>query len=361
MNILVICKLGFAGKSSGFSGDARAVYHLSPIAFSKQVDRLYSIRYKRFERPVPNVVEYTHMNWHDNYFLFPVAMLHIFAKALWICRRHQIDYIIGFTIPYGVLAWITARITKRNVVISFIGADLYTCVREKWYGKIVVHMLRHCDHVTVTGAEMREILIARGAPADRIHILPHGIDTSAFQCDKHNKKYDMVFVGELVYRKRVDTLLDALGFVKQTLGHARFCIVGDGPLREELEHRAKRLRIAGAVDFVGFQEDVRPYLQQSKVFVLASQGEGLPFAMIEAMACGLVPVVTDVGTIGDVVRDGENGFLVGVGESQAIAKCVVTLLADQQLYGKMSREAAGVREKFSYEKATQVWDAIFVL
>ena len=360
MNVLAICKLGFTRKSPDFSGDARAIYHLTPIVLSKQVDRLYSIRYKRFGRPAPNMVEYTHMNWHGNLFLFPVAMLHILTKALWICWRHRIEYVVGFTIPYGVLAWITARITRRNIGMSFIGADLYRGIREKWYGEIVTFMLRYCDHVTVTGNEMREILIARGVPADRIYILPHSIDMPVYQCDdKHKKKYDMVFVGELVYRKRVDTLIDAFKLVRQTRHEAQFCIVGDGPLRTELEVQAKQLGVADAVDFVGFQEDVVQYLEQGKVFVLASQGEGLPFAMIEAMVCGLVPVVTDVGTVRDVVRDGENGFLVGVGESQTIAKWVLTLLTDEDLYGKMSREAADVREKFSYERAIEVWDIIF--
>jgi glycosyltransferase involved in cell wall biosynthesis len=100
-------------------------------------------------------------------------------------------------------------------------------------------------------------------------------------------------------------------------------------------------------------------LEQSKVFVLASQGEGLPFALIEAMVCGLVPVLTDVGTVRDVVRDSKNGFLVGVGESQAIAKRVLTLVANEDLYGKMSREAAAVRKEFSYQRAAEVWDIIF--
>jgi glycosyltransferase involved in cell wall biosynthesis len=289
-----------------------------------------------------------------------VAMLDILGKALLICRRHEIDYIVGFTIPYGVLAWITARLTRRNVGMSLIGADLYRGIREKWYGEIVTFMLRYCDHVTVTGSEMKEILIARGVPADRIHILPHSIDMSTYQYDdKHTKRYDMVFVGELVHRKRVDILIDAFKLVRHTRHQARFCIVGDGPLRTALEEQAKRLGVADAIDFVGFQEDVRQYLKHSKVFVLASQGEGLPFAMIEAMVCGLVPVVTDVGTVRDVIRDGKNGFLVGVGERQTIAKRVVTLLADEDLYGKTSREAAAVREEFAYERAVAVWDIIF--
>lgn len=359
MRVLTICKLGFSQDRSGFSGDARAVYHLTPIALSKRVDRLYSIRYKRFKCPVSNIVEYVHMNWHGNYFLFPVAMLHILSKALWICWRYQIDYIVGFTIPYGVLGWITAKITRRKFGIAFIGADLYRGICEAWYGKIVAFMLRHCDHVTVTGTEMREILIARRVPANKIYILPHGIDVSAFHCDKQKKKYDIIFVGELVHRKRVDTLLDAFQVVKQTHEHARFCIVGDGPLLPALEEQVKQLGGSGAVDFVGFQDEVWPYLEQSKVFVLASEGEGLPFAMIEAMVCGLVPVVTDVGTIRDVVRHGENGFLVGVGESRAIAKCVMTLLADDSLYREMSQKAAGVRAVFSYERAIEVWDVIF--
>ena len=359
MKVLTVCKLGFRGNPSRFSGDARARYHLTPIVLNKHVEQLHSIRFKRFSRPVPGIVEHTHLNWQGNLLLFPIAMFHILIKALWICRREGIGYILGFTIPYGVLGWIVAKVMGRKVGISLIGADLYKGIRGAWYGRIVLSMLRRCDHVTVTGQEMKDILVARGIPPDRIHVLPHGIRVPLSSLTNSRKEYAMVFVGELVQRKRVDVLLDAFQVVKGIYKEARFCIVGDGPLREKLEEKSEKMQISDSIHFAGLQEDVWLYLEQSKIFVLASEGEGLPFALIEAMACGLVPVVTDVGTIRDTVKHGTNGFLVNVGDSGSLAQNVVTLLSDVDLYDKMSADAATVREHFSYEKTIDAWDKIF--
>jgi glycosyltransferase involved in cell wall biosynthesis len=286
-------------------------------------------------------------------------MIHVLVKAVWICWWQQIDYVIGFTVPYGVLAWITAKLTRSKTGISFIGADLYKGIREACYRKIVISMLPHCDHITVTGKEMREILVDCGVPKNRIHVLPHGIERPYSRPKERSQEYDMVFVGELIPRKRVDVLLDAFKLVKETFEDARFCIVGDGPLRSALEAQAMRAGISAAVDFEGFQDDVWPYLEKSKVFVLASEGEGLPFAMIEAMVCGLVPVVTDVGTIRDVVTNGENGFLVKMGEPHTLAKSVERLLTDGDLYREMSQKAMDIGKDFSYQKTVEVWDDIF--
>jgi glycosyltransferase involved in cell wall biosynthesis len=286
-------------------------------------------------------------------------MLHILIKAVYICQREGIEYVIGFTVPYGVLSWLAAKVTGRKVGISFIGADLYKGIRRAWYGKVLVSILRRCDHVTVTGKEMRDILVAQGISKDQIHILPHGIHVPSSRVTNRRKEYAMVFVGELVERKRVDILLDAFQLVKKVCKEARFCIVGDGPLRQILEEKSQEMQISDSVDFVGLQENVWPYLEMSKIFALASEGEGLPFAMIEAMVCGLVPVVTDVGTIRDTIKHGVNGFLVNIGDRRNLAKNVIALLCDESLYGKMSANATAVRDDYSYEKTIDAWDKIF--
>ena len=110
--------------------------------------------------------------------------------------------------------------------------------------------------------------------------------------------------------------------------------------------RAVETGVAGHVEFAGKIEDVEARLARTKTFVLTSRTEGLSIAMSEAMAAGVVPVVADVGELGDLVRSGVNGFLVPPGRITEFAERIVTLLSDRSLWSRAS--AAAVKSVLDY-------------
>jgi glycosyltransferase involved in cell wall biosynthesis len=114
-------------------------------------------------------------------------------------------------------------------------------------------------------------------------------------------------VGRLTWKKDPDCLLAAARAVLQEAPEARFLIVGDGPLRPQVEKRAEDLGIHGRCLFAGTVSDVLPFLRACDVFVLSSVIEGMPNALLEALACGKPAVVTDAGGNGEVVQDGKTG------------------------------------------------------
>ena len=116
------------------------------------------------------------------------------------------------------------------------------------------------------------------------------------------------------------------------------------------------LAISESVTFSGFQERVQPNLTSSTLLVIASDMEGLPFAIIEGMCSGLVPISTPVGTVEDLIVHGENGLLFPQGDHQALARCIESLLEDEDRYQSMRSEALKVRETHSFAAATAVWD-----
>jgi glycosyltransferase involved in cell wall biosynthesis len=119
------------------------------------------------------------------------------------------------------------------------------------------------------------------------------------------------------------------------LAHARLVIVGDGPQEPVLREQAAPL--GDRVVFAGQLNDVTPWLQALDVFVLPSTGnEGVPQALIQAMACGLPVVTTAVGAIPEVVRAGETGLVVPVGSPQALADAIATLLGNEALSARLS-------------------------
>ena len=133
-------------------------------------------------------------------------------------------------------------------------------------------------------------------------------------------------------------------------------LVGDGPLRRELEARSASSPLAGQVTFAGETADVALYLRAADLFVLPSRAEGMSNAVLEAMACGIPVVATDVGGNREIVgADGVSGRLVPSGDPVALAEAIGTLVGKPALRQELGSAAHGiVRERFDIQRvATQ--------
>jgi glycosyltransferase involved in cell wall biosynthesis len=156
-------------------------------------------------------------------------------------------------------------------------------------------------------------------------------------------------------------LLEALAGLADR--NARLVVVGDGPQREALEALAKELGIADRVRFAGNQADVAPWMRALDVFCLPSYAnEGVPQALMQAMACGLPVVTTPVGSIAEIVQDGSTGRLVPPSDAQALRAAIEALLADEPLrrrLGASAREAA--LQRFGEERMVERMLEVFTV
>ena len=153
---------------------------------------------------------------------------------------------------------------------------------------------------------------------------------------------DAPVVGQVaVFRrqKRLDLWLETAREVRRRRPDARFLLVGDGPLRGEVESLARELGLGDAVCFAGLQDDVRPYLSAMDLLLVSSEHEGLPLVLLEAMALELPVVATAVGGMPEVVRDPETGRLVPFGRPAEAAALALELLADPAKREGMGRAA----------------------
>jgi glycosyltransferase involved in cell wall biosynthesis len=137
-------------------------------------------------------------------------------------------------------------------------------------------------------------------------------------------------VGNFTAKKDHACLLDAFAMMRSERADARLVLVGTGPLEDRLREQATRLKLEDAVLFAGSRDDVFELLPGFDVFVLSSRFEGLPIALLEAMASGVTPVATGVGGIPEVITDGVDGWLVEPGDPGALATSLTKLLADDQ-------------------------------
>lgn len=141
----------------------------------------------------------------------------------------------------------------------------------------------------------------------------------------------LVCISRLSPEKGLDVLLKAFSMLLgSNVYYCKLIIVGDGYLRAELTEQIAKLNLSQNVFMEGFQEDVRPYLCAADVFVLTSYLEGLPFSVLEAMACGLPCVVTDVGGNSEAVCHNLNGLVVAPGSAEEVVRAISYLLAQPQ-------------------------------
>ena len=166
-------------------------------------------------------------------------------------------------------------------------------------------------------------------------------------------------VGNMTAKKDHATLLRAFAEVHAAHAGAKLLLVGIGPLEDELRALTASLGLADAVVFTGMREDVFELLPGFDLFVLSSRFEGLPIALLEAMASGVAPVSTRVGGIPEVLTDGEDGLLVDPGDAGALAAALTKLLADDQAREAMAAAARRRAADFDLSRAVRQIEGIY--
>ena len=170
------------------------------------------------------------------------------------------------------------------------------------------------------------------------------------------REHDVVFVGRLTERKRPDRFVEVMHRVRQREPGVRAIVVGDGPDTAALQAQIGELGLADNVELLGLRSDVLDLNLQSRIFALTSRWEGVSIAMLEAMSCATVPVVSDVGDLRDVVAQGENGFVFDENDLDAFADAIVGLLEDPEKLARLSAAARQtVVERCSREAIAARW------
>lgn len=213
-----------------------------------------------------------------------------------------------------------------------------------------------CDRFSALTQTIKQELVAAGVPAEDVVELVNGVETDRITVKRdyalHNPPR-LIFVGRLHEQKGLDILLNAFRQLvgRKATGETRLQLVGDGPLRDYLQDLAYRLGIARLVEFSGQTDQVIGHLQQADIFVLPSRAEGISNALLEAMACGLPAVVSDVPGNWDVVEHEKNGLLFTGENPESLAQALVSLLEQRDLrefLGRAARQTVEERYSLSY-------------
>jgi len=277
-------------------------------------------------------------------------------RTFWLrgkIKSIEADAVLSFLTQTNILTVLATRGLKTHTVISERNDPRLQRHRRR-VELLRKFLYRHADIVT---ANSRGALTALEAfvPKEKLAFLPNPLALPASIEVARLDAPTIITVGRLVEQKGLDVLVAAWAKAAPRLPGWRLAMVGDGPLRGELEAQARTLGVGDSIDWHGHLSDPFPLVRAAKFFVLTSRFEGTPNALLEAMACGLPGVVSNAspGPCELVGEDESAGLIVPVEDSSATADAIVKLASDEPL---RQRLAGGARERASEHEADRALD-----
>ncbi|MDD5700802.1 MAG: glycosyltransferase family 4 protein [Dehalococcoidales bacterium] len=304
----------------------------------------------------------------------------LFTQSL----KHDVDVIdIHFSTPPGILAgWSYARRKNKPYIVSYHGEILPN------YGNVIrrIGLTLFDRYVVDKVLSDSTLIIARSkqyinlskflqSHQEKTEVLPYAIHTERCQalCSKEECREKLslpkdskiiLFIGVLINYKSPDLLIQAMPSIIKANPDAKLVIVGDGPLRGDLQHLAGDLHIAQAIKLVGaVPPNLTPlYYGAADIFCLPSTGrtESFGIVLLEAAAAGLPIVVSSLDTFRAFIRDGYNGLIAQMGDTDSLARVINHLLADQELRRKLGANAKERVKEYSWENIAKKVENIYL-
>lgn len=289
-------------------------------------------------------------------------------KAYWFSRKliNKNNYDLchcWFVWPPGIIGYLFRN--KMPYIIALRGSDVpgYN-PRLKFLDRFFLRFISRiiCENARVVTALSRNLkrLAEKTFNEINIEIIFNGVDIDRFKPVIHRPNFniDILFVGRLIRRKGIISLLKAFKEVCDEYKKCKLTIVGGGPKRKYLENFCNRLKIESNVNFLGAVEykDVDKIYQKASIFVLPSLEESLSNVIQEAMASGLPIITTDTGAA-ELID--ENGFIVEKGDYKQIKKAIMEYITNPELMRKHGLQSRKIAEKMSWSNNAEVYIEIY--
>ncbi|HOP29117.1 MAG TPA: glycosyltransferase family 4 protein [Spirochaetota bacterium] len=272
-----------------------------------------------------------------------------FFKGIKLARKNRYDVInTHFAVPSGPLGYIISRLFRIPNVLSLHGGDIYDPSKKLSphdsfiFSRVVKFILQKADRIVAQSTNTRDNTVKYYNPDRNVEIIPLAFhppaDIRATRKELNLTKdyFYVITVGRLIKRKSLQTLIRAMGKIKNK--KIKLLIIGDGPEKEYLESVVKECKADDRITFLGFLDDNDKYryLKCSDLFALTSLHEGFGIVFMEAMHIGLPIACTNHGGQVDFLKQRENAILFDVGDVDKCAEAIVELHKDEKLYKKLS-------------------------
>lgn len=280
-------------------------------------------------------------------------------KIASLLKRKNVDIIHTHNFTPNFYGVISAKLAGVPVVINTQhNSRFFPCKTLRRLGFKATSMLT--SKIACVSQTAQKSLVNLGRiNSSKIEIIINGIDCNELSPSPNRQvlaklipepEKDKIIgiVGRLSPEKDHKTLLKAFAIIQNKLTNVKLIIVGDGNTKQDLEKTVKEMQLDKKVFFLGARTDVRLLLNSFDLFVLSSITEGVSLALLEAMACGLPVVATNVGGNSEIVQDGESGIIVPAQNHRKLSDAILEILSSKQVAAKMGQVGRKrVLEKFS--------------
>jgi len=267
------------------------------------------------------------------------------SKMVNVVKYENLDLLhVHYAIPHASAAYMAKQILKRQgiiipVVTTLHGTDITLVGKDPSYEPVVTFSINESDGVTAVSADLKKSTLEHFDVDNHIEVIPNFIDLSRFKRQKkehfrkaicpHGEKL-MVHTSNFRKVKRVQDVIRVFYEVRKSTP-SKLLLVGDGPERDRMERLCRELGTCEDVRFLGKLEAVEEVLSVADLFIMPSEKESFGLAALEAMACEVPLLTSNVGGIPELNIDGETGFLCEVGDIETMTEKAKFILADENL------------------------------
>jgi len=275
--------------------------------------------------------------------------------------KYKPEYINGiYTLPKGLNAVIVGLLTGTKSIVSVIGNTIEIDTYYKWkffWRNLNIWMLNKTNIVTTKGLTVTNYAVSFGIAKEKIFEFPGFVDTDIFYSDNVKERdIDILFVGTFRKLKGPDKIVKMIKKLILTFPNIKSCFLGKGYLFDEVQDMIIKLELQKNIILEGYRSDTPVFFQRAKILLMPSRSEGLSMAKLEAMACGCVPVVSNVGNMTDAAHNGINSFVVDdYTDIDTFVKYIKLLLEAPNKHEKMAQNAIQtVKTKYSLQPQTKI-------
>lgn len=243
-----------------------------------------------------------------------------------------------YATSYGFIgAWCTVK----PFILSCMGSDIMINTRKIGiYRSITKYALKKASLITSVSKPITEKIVQLGIDPSKIQTLTFGVDTQEFFPPlQEQRDFSLLSIRGLEPIYNIDTIIKGFSFLKEEGFKGKLVIVGGGPEENRLKKLAHDLKLSEGVHFVGMvpHHEVAGYLRASEIYLSMSLSDGSSTSLLEAMACGTFPIVSDIAANREWIVDGDNGFLVPPFDARQLAQRIVDALNDSSFVKTASK------------------------
>ncbi len=307
-------------------------------------------------------------------FEYPPYDLALAVRMHEVVRDHKLDLIhCHYAIPHATSAWIAREMLQAEghglrIMTTLHGTDITIVGQDSSFHAITKFSIERSDTLTaVSDFLKKETFHAFGCTSCNVQVVHNFVDPNVYDRARHDsalkrqfgKRPILMHISNFRAVKRVRDVVKIFAAVHREIPSV-LVMVGDGPDRVSAEEEARTLGVEEHVQFLGKIDMVAPLLAASDLFILPSSSESFGLSALEAIASGVPVIGSNAGGLPEVVRDGETGFLCGVGDVDGMARSAISLLKDKAAWQKMSDLGAkDARARFSLDAIVSQYEELY--